>query len=170
MFEIRDVLDRARLDPTDVNAMLCSPREPRLATLLPSLIATDPGVMEADQSTNGTNAEGALGKDRPLVGGLPRPCKMDLIAGGTDGKRSVGSASGEENLLGRRQKHISDDVGVIVGLFDRDPVDVRFSILERTPPDATPAEVSRLGQTWMERLRAVAFGLNRPASEAADGP
>ncbi|WP_179379161.1 GIY-YIG nuclease family protein [Jannaschia marina] len=89
-----------------------------------------------------------------------------LIVDTADGKRYVGSAAGEENLLGRWRQHVTGEIGVTVGLRDRDPRRFRFSILERMSPDATPGEVSRREQTWMDRLETVRFGLNRPRPEA----
>lgn len=94
---------------------------------------------------------------------------ISLSVDETDGARYVGSAAGAENLLGRWRQHVSRDGGVTVGLADRDLRRFRFSILERVSPDATPGEVSRLEQTWMDRLDTIRFGLNRPRpAEAAD--
>ena len=85
-----------------------------------------------------------------------------LIVDESDGARYVGSASGTENLLGRWREHVAGERGITVGLAARDPRRFRFSILERVSPDATAGDVSRLEQTWMERLDTVRFGLNRP--------
>lgn len=92
-----------------------------------------------------------------------------LIVDETEDEGYVGSAAGADNLLGRWRAHVSREGGVTVGLADRDPRRFRFSILERVSPDATPGEVSRLEQTWMDRLDTIRFGLNRPRiAEAAD--
>ena len=93
-----------------------------------------------------------------------------LIVDQSDGARYVGSAYGEENLLGRWLAHVAGDAGVTRGLAARDPARFGFSILERVSPDAAPREVIALEQTWMERLDTVRFGLNRPARrETPDG-
>ncbi len=84
-----------------------------------------------------------------------------LIVDETDGARYVGSAYGEENLLGRWRQHVAGEFGVTVGLAKRDPSRFRFSILELVSPQARPEEVIQLEQTWMDRLETVRFGLNR---------
>ena len=72
--------------------------------------------------------------------------------------------------------HDAAATGVTVRLADRNPVNFRFSILERVSPDAPAEEVIALEQTWMERLGTVEFGLNRSAEmvgadgEQVDGP
>lgn len=91
-----------------------------------------------------------------------------LITDERDGARYVGSAYGEQNLLGRWLEHVSGERGVTVGLASRDPSTFRFSVLERVSPDAQPHEVIRLEQTWMTRLHTVRFGLNRPREAATD--
>jgi hypothetical protein len=83
-----------------------------------------------------------------------------LIIDELDGKRYVGSAYGQENLLGRWRAHVAGERGVTVELRRRDPVGFRFSILERVSPDMAAEEVIRLEQTWMDRLHTRDFGLN----------
>lgn len=84
-----------------------------------------------------------------------------LIVDSTDGARYVGSAYGDEtNLLGRWQAHVAQAIGVTAQLRLRDPVNFRFSILERVSPDLPAAEVIALEQTWMTRLHTRTFGLN----------
>jgi len=70
----------------------------------------------------------------------------------SDGKGYVGSASGEENLLGRWMNYASDGHGGNRLLRGRDPHNLRFSILERVSPDMEPADVVRLEVTWKMRL------------------
>jgi hypothetical protein len=92
-----------------------------------------------------------------------------LIVDEVDGARYVGSACGKDGLLGRWRAHVAGDHGVTVGLADRDPRRFRFSILERTSPDAPADEVTRLEQTWMERLHTIRWGLNRPTAVPKEG-
>ena len=83
-----------------------------------------------------------------------------LIVDESDGARYVGSAFGTENLHGRWQAHVAREVGVTAQLRLRDPVNFRFSILERVSPDMPKDGVERLEQTWMTRLHTRTFGLN----------
>lgn len=83
-----------------------------------------------------------------------------LIVDERDGARYVGSAYGEENILGRWQAHVAGDHGITAGLRDREPASFRFSILELTAPSASADEVIRLEQTWMDRLHTRVHGLN----------
>lgn len=83
-----------------------------------------------------------------------------LIVDESDGARYVGSACGAANLLGRWQAHVAGEAGVTRGLTARNPVNFRFSILERVSPDMPADEVIALEHTWMERLHTRRFGLN----------
>lgn len=84
-----------------------------------------------------------------------------LITDVSDGARYVGSAYGNDiNLLGRWQAHVAGQVGVTAQLRLRDPVNFRFSILERVSPDMPAAEVIALEHTWMTRLHTRTHGLN----------
>jgi hypothetical protein len=83
-----------------------------------------------------------------------------LIVDESDGKRYVGSAYGAENLLGRWLAHTKRDVGVTVQLRLRNPINFRFSILERVSPDMPADDVITLEQTWMTRLHTRTHGLN----------
>ncbi len=84
-----------------------------------------------------------------------------LIVDVTDGARYVGSAYGNDtNLLGRWQAHVARQVGVTAHLRLRDPVNFRFSILERVSPDMPAPEVIALEHTWMTRLHTRTHGLN----------
>lgn len=84
-----------------------------------------------------------------------------MIIDESDGARYVGSAYGEDvNLLGRWQQHVAGDAGVTVQLAQRDPVNFRFSILERVSPDMLADDVIRIERTWMDRLDTIRYGLN----------
>jgi hypothetical protein len=84
-----------------------------------------------------------------------------LIVDQTDGARYVGSAYGEENLLGRWRAHVAGDRGVTAELQHRDPAGFRFSVLDLVGPAAPPVEVIAVEQGWKRRLDTVRFGLNR---------
>lgn len=83
-----------------------------------------------------------------------------LIVDESDGQRYVGSAYGEENILGRWQQHIAGEVGVTSALRRRDPKNFRFSILELTSPTAMNDDVIAVENSWKERLHSRVFGLN----------
>lgn len=78
----------------------------------------------------------------------------------SDGARYVGSAYGEENLLGRWQTHVRRDRGVTAELSKRDPSTFVFSILELLAPSATIDEVVLVENAWKERLGTRVWGLN----------
>ena len=69
-------------------------------------------------------------------------------------KGYVGSAYGQENLLGRWLNYASVGHGGNKLLRSRNPKNFRFSILERVSPDMEAAEVTRLESTWKERLHS----------------
>lgn len=82
----------------------------------------------------------------------------------SDGARYVGSAYGEENILGRWRAHVHRDKGVTVELAKRDPIHFRFSILELLAQNATADEVIAREGLWKDRLATRAphiGGLNR---------
>jgi GIY-YIG catalytic domain len=83
-----------------------------------------------------------------------------LIVDERDGARYVGSAYGEENLLGRWRAHVAGDHGGTVGLANRIPATFRFSILETLHPSLDAFEVIEVENTWKERLHTRVFGLN----------
>lgn len=83
-----------------------------------------------------------------------------LILDESDGKTYVGSASGEENILGRWLSYACTGHGGNVQLRDRDPKHFRYSILQRVSPDTERAEVERIEKTWKDRLHTREFGLN----------
>jgi hypothetical protein len=77
----------------------------------------------------------------------------------TDRKGYVGSAYGEENLLGRWLEYAASGHGDNALLKERDPRNFRFSILQRVSPDMDAADVIHLEGTWKERLHARTHGL-----------
>jgi hypothetical protein len=78
-----------------------------------------------------------------------------------DRKGYVGSAYGENNLLGRWLNYASVGHGWNKLLRNRDPGNFNFSILERVSPDMEPSEIIRLESTWKDRLHTRApEGLN----------
>lgn len=70
----------------------------------------------------------------------------------SDGARYVGSAYGEENILGRWRAHVQRERGVTVELGKRDPINFRFSILELLAPNAAMEDVVAREGSWKERL------------------
>jgi len=83
-----------------------------------------------------------------------------LITDETDGARYVGSAHGQDNLLGRWQAHVARDRGITRELARWDPANFRFSILERVSPAMAADEVITLEHDWMNRLHTRRHGLN----------
>jgi hypothetical protein len=76
-------------------------------------------------------------------------------------KGYVGSAGGVDNLLGRWRNYASSGHGGNVLLRNRDPMNFRFTILQRVSPDMDNDDVIRLENTLKLRLHARApFGLN----------
>lgn len=84
-----------------------------------------------------------------------------LITDERDGSRYVGSAWGQENLLGRWQEHVTGERGVTVELRGRDTASFRFSILQLLLHDAGATEVQALETNWKHRLHTRKWGLNR---------
>ena len=79
----------------------------------------------------------------------------------SDGKGYVGSAYGEDNILGRWQGYAASGHGGNVLLRRRDPINFVFTILQRVSPDMDSDDVIRLESTWKKRLHTrVPFGLN----------
>lgn len=76
-----------------------------------------------------------------------------LITDQSDGKSYVGSAYGEDNLLGRWTNYAASGHGGNRLLRDRDPNQFVFCILERVSPDFEAAEVIALENSWKERLQ-----------------
>lgn len=72
----------------------------------------------------------------------------------------VGSACGQDNILGRWLNYASSGHGGNKRLRKSEPKNLRFSILQRTSPDEDPEDVVRLETTWKERLHTREHGLN----------
>lgn len=76
-------------------------------------------------------------------------------------KGYVGSAYGKLNLLGRWEgyRHTGDGGNKL--LRDIDPINLKFSILQRVSPDMSDADIIRLESNWKSRLHTRApLGLN----------
>lgn len=79
----------------------------------------------------------------------------------SDCKGYVGSAYGESNLIGRWENYGATGHGGNKLLRNRDPVNFRFSILQRVSPDLAVSDVVRIETSWKERLHTYApQGLN----------
>jgi hypothetical protein len=76
------------------------------------------------------------------------------------GKGYVGSASGEENILGRWLNYAATGHGGNKKLRERDPSNFLFTILQRTSPDMDRDQVCELETNWKERLHTREYGLN----------
>jgi hypothetical protein len=72
----------------------------------------------------------------------------------SDGKAYVGSAYGENNLMGRWLNYAATGHGGNNQLLKRDPRNFRFSILQRVSPDMSQAEVVNLESSWKQRLHS----------------
>jgi hypothetical protein len=72
----------------------------------------------------------------------------------SDGKGYVGSAYGENNLLGRWLNYAASGHGGDRLLRRRDPQNFRFTILQRVSPDMDAGEVIRLESSWKQRLHS----------------
>lgn len=76
------------------------------------------------------------------------------------GAAYVGSAYGEDNILGRWRAYAETGHGGNRKLRACDPDNLRFSILERTSPDLDAGAIIALEGTWKDRLHTREFGLN----------
>lgn len=103
------------------------------------------------------------------LGVLPRRWKSALsqwraiyyIFDASDGKGYVGSAYGENNLLGRWLSYAARGHGGNRLLRQRDPRKFRFTILQRVSPDMEASSVIRLETSWKQRLHTrEPYGLN----------
>lgn len=83
-----------------------------------------------------------------------------FILDARDGKGYVGSAYGDENLLGRWDNYAASGHGDNKRLLERDPKTFLFSILQRVSPDMEPSDVQDLETSWKVRLHTREFGLN----------
>lgn len=78
-----------------------------------------------------------------------------------DRRGYVGSACGDQNILGRWLNYSTSGHGGNAELKDRDPSRFRFSILERVSPDMPRDEVVQVEEGWKLRLHTRRFGLNK---------
>ncbi|MEK7706501.1 MAG: GIY-YIG nuclease family protein [Verrucomicrobiota bacterium] len=79
----------------------------------------------------------------------------------SDGKGYVGSAYGEDNLLGRWENYAATGHGGNRLLRQREPRNFRFTILELDAPNRNASDVQRLEGSWKQRLHTAApQGLN----------
>ena len=79
----------------------------------------------------------------------------------SDGKGYIGSAYGEQNLLGRWMNYASRGHGGNSLLRGRDPVNFQFTILQRVSPDMDATDVIGLEGSWKQRLHTrQPYGLN----------
>lgn len=72
----------------------------------------------------------------------------------------VGSACGEDNILGRWLNYAVSGHGGNKKLRDCEPDNFLFTILQRTSPDMDRDEVCRLEAKWKDRLHTRDYGLN----------
>lgn len=72
----------------------------------------------------------------------------------------VGSAYGQDNLLGRWRAYAHSGHGGNKELRNSVPTDLRFSILQRTSPDLDANDVIALEASWKVRLHTREAGLN----------
>jgi len=84
-----------------------------------------------------------------------------LILDGASGKSYVGSAYGQENILGRWRSYSRTGHGSNVELKGRDPSKFTFAILQLVAQDLPKDEVVRIESNWKDRLGTREFGLNR---------
>lgn len=70
----------------------------------------------------------------------------------SDGRGYVGSAYGEGNLLGRWLNYAASGHGGNALLRGRDPLNFRFTILQRLSPDMDADDVIRIEANWKDRL------------------
>lgn len=72
----------------------------------------------------------------------------------------VGSAYGEDNLLGRWQNYAANGHGGNKLLRDCSPENFQFTILQLLPPDMEKDQVIQIENSWKKRLHTLEFGLN----------
>jgi hypothetical protein len=105
----------------------------------------------------------------PHLGVLPSRWKSDLsqwrgvyfIFDISDAKGYVGSAYGEDNLLGRWLNYAARGHGGNSLLRPRDPRNFQFTNLERVSPDMNADDIVKLEASWKRRLHTLQpYGLN----------
>jgi hypothetical protein len=84
-----------------------------------------------------------------------------LIRHKLDGLLYVGSAYGENGILGRWINYSKTGHGGNILLKDLDPHNFEWSILEITPPTMPADKVIERENRWKKRLGTRAFGLNK---------
>ena len=75
----------------------------------------------------------------------------------------VGSACGEDNLLGRWRAYAKTGHGGNKRLRQSEPDDLRFSILELTAQDLDAKQVVALENRWKDKLHTRGYQLNEPS-------
>lgn len=89
-----------------------------------------------------------------------------LIADGVTGEQYVGSAYGQDGILGRWKTYAQTPHGgnvLLKAILEATPNRVhgfRFSVLQTLPRTMTKGEVVRVETAWKEKLGTRAFGLN----------
>lgn len=83
-----------------------------------------------------------------------------LIRDRNTGKLYVGSAYGEDGILGRWSTYAKNGHGGNKQLKDLDPDNFEFTILEIVPPNSSPEDVISREMRWQEKLGTREFGLN----------
>ncbi|HEY1240554.1 MAG TPA: GIY-YIG nuclease family protein, partial [Bryobacteraceae bacterium] len=73
----------------------------------------------------------------------------------SDGKGYVGSAYGNDHILGRWLDYAASGHGGNTLLRNRDARNFQFTILQRVSPDMEATELIRLEGTWKERLHTI---------------
>lgn len=80
----------------------------------------------------------------------------------SDGSGYIGSACGNDNILGRWLNYADSGHGDNILLKSRNPNQFHFSILERVSPDMDKREIVALENSWKKRLHTRApNGLNK---------
>ena len=75
-----------------------------------------------------------------------------VIQDTSDGRTYIGSAYGDQNILGRWLNYAQSGHGGNQLLRQRDPRNFRFSILQRVSPDMEATEMIRLESSWKIRI------------------
>jgi hypothetical protein len=85
-----------------------------------------------------------------------------LIFDTNGGKSYVGSACGDNNILGRWENYAVKSDGGNQLLRGRNPSGFLYTILQRVSPDMDVAEIVKLESSWKDRLHSrFPYGLNR---------
>ncbi len=84
-----------------------------------------------------------------------------LVTDTTDVGRYVGSAYGQQNIIGRRQQHVAGEYGITRELHPRLTAGFQFSIHDLLHHDTPEEKVIRREHSWMDRLLTRTWSLNR---------